>query len=53
MIDWGEMFGKATYDLWGDVYMLKQVQKVVAAVRVALTPNTEAVIQAILTKTSM
>ena len=48
VVDWGEVFLKATYNLEGDGPLAftcyEEVQKVVAAVRVGHTPNTEAVI---------
>ena len=48
VVDWGEVFIKATYNLEGDGPLAftcyEEVQKVVAAVRVGHTPNTEAVI---------
>ena len=51
MIDWGEVFVKATYNLERDGPLAftcyEEVQKVIAAVRVANTPNTGAVIQAV------
>ena len=57
MIDWGEGFVKATYNLKGHgplaLTCYKEVQKVVAAIRVANMPNTEAVIQAISAQTSV
>ena len=56
VVDWGEVFVKATYNLEGDGPLAftcyEEVQKVVAAVRVGHTPNTEAVIRAISTHTS-
>ena len=57
VIDLGEFFVKATYSLEGDGPLAftyyEEVQKVVAAIRVAYTPNTEAVIRAISTQTSV
>ena len=51
MIDWGEVFVKATYNLERDGPLAftcyEEVQKVIAAVRVAYTPNTEAIIRAV------
>ena len=47
VIDWGEVFVKATYNLEGDGPLsftaYEEVCTVAAAVRVAHTPNTEAV----------
>ena len=49
VIDWGEVFVKATYNLEGDGPLsftaYEEVRTVTAAVRVAHTPNTEAVIR--------
>ena len=57
VIDWGEVFVKATYNLEGDgplaLTCYEEVQRVVAAIRVAHTPNTEAIIQTISTQTSV
>ena len=51
VIDWGEVFVKATYNLEGDGPLsfsaYEEVHTVAAAVRVAHTPNTEAVIRSI------
>ena len=56
VVDWGEVFVKATYNLKGDGPLAftcyEEVQNVFAAVRVGYTPNTEGVIQAISTQTS-
>ena len=57
VIDWGEVFVKATYNLEGDgplaLTCYEEVQRVVAAIRVAHTPNTEAIIRTISTQTSV
>ena len=57
VIDWGEVFVKATYNLEGDGPLAftcyEEVQRVVAAIRVAHTPNTEAIIRTISTQTSV
>ena len=56
VIDWGEVFVKATYNLEGDGSLsftaYEIVQTVVAAVRAAHTPNTEAVIRSITTQST-
>ena len=58
VIDWGEIFVKATYNLEGDgplAFMCyEEVQRVIAAIRVAHTPiATEAVIRNISTQNSV
>ena len=57
VIDWGEVFVKATYNLEGDGPLAftcyEEVQRVVAAIRGAHTPNTEAVIRDISTQNSV
>ena len=54
VIDWGEVFVKATYNLEGDGPLAftcyEEVQRVVAAIRGAHTPNTKAVIRDISTR---
>jgi len=56
VIDWGEVFVKATYNLEGDGLLsfmaYEEVCAVVEAVRVAHTPNTEAVILSMSTQPS-
>ena len=56
IIDWGEVFVKATYNLEGDGPLsftaYEVVQTVIAAVREAHTPNTEAVIRSITTQST-
>ena len=57
VIDWGEVFVKATYDLEGDGPLsftaYEEVRTVAAAVRVAHTPNTEAVIHSMSSQLSV
>ena len=57
VIDWGEVFVKATYNHEGDgplsFMAYEEVQTVVAAVRIAHIPNTEAVICSISTQSSV
>ena len=57
VIDLGEFFVKATYNLEGDgsqaFTCYEEVQKFVAAMRFTYAPNTEAVIRAISTQTSV
>ena len=54
VIDWGEVIVKATYNLEGDgplsITAYEEVNTVAAAIRVAHTPNTEAVIRSISTQ---
>ena len=56
VIDWGEVFVKATYNLEGDGPLsftaYEEVRTVVEAVRVAHTSNTEAVIRSITSMSS-
>ena len=57
VIDWGEVFVKATYNLEGDGLLsftaYEEVRTVAAAVRVAHTPNTEAVIRSMSSQLSV
>ena len=57
VIDWGEVFVKATYNLEGDGPLsftaYEEVRTVAAAVRVAHTPNTEAVIRSMSSQLSV
>lgn len=57
VIDWGEVFVKATYNLEGDGPLsftaYEEVNTVATAIRVAHTPNTEAVIRSISTQSSV
>jgi len=57
VIDWGEVIVKATYNLEGDgplsITAYEEVNTVAAAIRVAHTPNTEAVIRSISTQSSV
>ena len=57
VIDWGQVFVKATYNLEGDGSLsfmaYEEVRTVSEAVRVAHTPNTEAVIHSMSSQSSV
>ena len=57
VIDWGEVFVKATYSLEGDGPLsftaYEEVRTVAEAVRVAHTPNTEAVMRSMSSQSSV